>query len=273
LYEDLRNKIQASSMAHGDETHWRIDGQSSYLWYAGNPQIAFFHADRSRGSDVASSIFGTAFPGHFIGDSYAAYNAIHAKRRQVCLAHLIRKTKEISERIELMPEKLRDPQALRFCRSLGKLFSICCRIDQRRCRGSISFETARRHIPRLQRVLTAICWQPLQDADAETLRQRVSDPKRDAPYLFTFLETQGVPPTNNHAEQSLRLPVIFRKISFGSRSLNGAQALAVNLSFLATAHRQNRSPIELFRDLLLLGSDTPLSSLYNPASLPVPNSS
>ena len=82
-----------------------------------------------------------------------------------------------------------------------------------------------------------------------------------------------MPPTNNHAEQSLRLPVIFRKISFGSRSLPGAQATASNLSLLTTAKRQGRDPIELFRDILLHGADTPRSAIYDPANLPAWDSS
>ena len=59
LYEDLRDKIRAADVVHGDETHWRIDGQGAYLWYAGNSQVGFFLADPSRGSDVAVSIFGS----------------------------------------------------------------------------------------------------------------------------------------------------------------------------------------------------------------------
>ena len=82
-----------------------------------------------------------------------------------------------------------------------------------------------------------------------------------------------MPPTNNHAEQSLRLPVIFRKISFGSRSLLGAQAMAVNLSLLTTAKRQDRNPIDLFRDALLHGGSTPRAALYEPDSLPALDSS
>jgi hypothetical protein len=36
LYEDLRDKIRASSLLYLDETTWRIDGQGAWLWYAGN---------------------------------------------------------------------------------------------------------------------------------------------------------------------------------------------------------------------------------------------
>ncbi len=113
----------------------------------------------------------------------------------------------------------------------------------------------------------------MAEEDAENLRQRLTDPKRDAPNLFTFLKVNGMPPTNNHAEQALRLPVIFRKICFGSRSLTGAQALAVNLSLLTTAKRQGRSPIELFQEILLHGDDTPLSMIYDPDCLPPLDSS
>lgn len=269
LYEDLRDKIRAADIIHGDETHWRIDGKNAQLWYAGNPGLGFFHADPSRSSDVAVSIFGSAFGGNLVADSYAAYNAINPKGRQACLGHLIRKAEEIADRIETTPGKKKpERQALRFCRAAAKFFTICCRIDQRRRSGRTTFTAARRHIPRLQRVRDSLCRHVLKDADAENFRQRISDPSRDGRRLFTFLEVNGMPPTNNHAEQSLRLPVIFRKISFGSRSLAGAQALAVNLSLLTTAKRQGRDPLQMFQNVLLKGADTPLDELYAPDNLP-----
>ena len=105
------------------------------------------------------------------------------------------------------------------------------------------------------------------------LRKRISDPKRDGERLFVFLEVNGMEPTNNHAEQALRHPVIFRKICFGSRSLQGAQHLSVNLSLLGTAKRQDQDPVDLIKTILLKGADTPLGKLYRPEKLPVTNSS
>ena len=101
----------------------------------------------------------------FLGQPH--YNAIHPKRRQACLAHLIRKAKEIADRIELMPKKKQGRNSLRFCKSVKKFFVFCCRIDQRRKNGSISFSAAKAHITRLQRTLDTICLHPLADADAE----------------------------------------------------------------------------------------------------------
>lgn len=273
LYEGLRDKIRASDIAHGDETHWRIGGKSAFLWYAGNGRAAFFHADRSRGSEVAVSIFGSAFGGSLVADGYAGYNAVNPRRRQACLAHLKRKAKETAERIALMPERLRDAPSLRFCKALEAFFPLCCRVDRRRREGTLSFSGAKAYAPRLMRTLSEICLLPLADADAENLRQRLTDPKRDAPHLFSFLEVAGLPPTNNHAEQSLRLPVIFRKITFGSQSLRGAQALAANLSLITTAKRHGRDPLELIKTVLLKAGDTPLDALYDSDCLPKNESS
>ena len=114
---------------------------------------------------------------------------------------------------------------------------------------------------------------PLKDDDAENLRKRVSLPNRDGKRLFVFLEVNGMEPTNNHAEQALRLPVIFRKISFGSRSLEGAQNLAINLSLMGTTKRQNKDPIELLKSLLLNRGNAPAENLYRPENIPPPDTS
>ena len=69
-------------------------------------------------------------------------------------------------------------------------------------------------------------------------------------------------PTNNQAEQSLRLPVIIRKISFGNRSILGAKTFSTNLSLLVTAKRQNRDPLAFLYSLLLNGPSKAQMSLF-----------
>ena len=64
---------------------------------------------------------------------------------------------------------------------------------------------------------------------------------------------------------------IFTAHNFGSQSLHGAQALAVNLSLAATAKRHNKDPLKLFKTILLNGADTPVTELYDPENLPETN--
>jgi hypothetical protein len=56
--------------------------------------------------------------------------------------------------------------------------------------------------------------------------------------LFSFLEHEGVEPTNNVAERILRIAVQWRKISFGNRSRNGEIATARLLTVTQTCKMQ-----------------------------------
>ena len=62
--------------------------------------------------------------------------------------------------------------------------------------------------------------------------------------LFTFLEHEGVEPTNNFAERTLRLFVLIRKITYGNRSAKGEVALARLLTVTQTCKLQQRSPLQ-----------------------------
>lgn len=56
--------------------------------------------------------------------------------------------------------------------------------------------------------------------------------------LFTFLEHEGVEPTNNSVERALRTGVQWRKICFGNRSANGELATARLLTVAETCELQ-----------------------------------
>ena len=56
--------------------------------------------------------------------------------------------------------------------------------------------------------------------------------------LFTFLEQEGVDPTNNSAERALRTGVQWRKICFGNRSAKGELATARLLTVAETCDLQ-----------------------------------
>ena len=266
IQEQIRDKVRAADIIHGDETHWRIDGQTAHLWFAGNSQFSFFHIDHSRSGQVALDIFGPRFQGGLVADDYAAYNRIEPRYRQSCLSHLIRKAREIAQLIALLPPPEQSSADLGFCQKVQTLFGEACDIGRRRDQGRLSFRAARAKIPTLQRRLDRIGRAPMAHPEAENLRQRLLDPERDANRLFTFLRVNRMPPTNNFAERSLRGPVIFRKIIFGNRSDLGAHALAVNLSVLHTARSAKLDPIPLLQTLLLEGHAPVAAALFADSS-------
>jgi transposase len=69
------------------------------------------------------------------------------------------------------------------------------------------------------------------------------------PALRTFLAVDGVEPTNNAAERSLRGAVIHRKLSQGTRSEDGERFIERALSASVTCRLQQRSLFEYLLEL------------------------
>jgi len=262
LYDDLREKIRASSLLHLDETSWRLNGSPAWLWYAGNADLDFFHIDRSRATDVIAAILGDDFGGDIVSDGYAVYDAIVARWRQTCLAHIIRTAKEIAAEIQLIEDPKPYRSDIAFADAIAEFFSQVCALDRKRRAGRLSPKRARAMIPSLRRRLKTLCSATLSHPKTLNIRDRLLSPERDAKKLFTFLSRPGIPPTNNHAERSLRGPVISRKISFGSRSETGAHSFAVLASLLGTARRQNQPALQFLYTLFTADVDAAQAALY-----------
>lgn len=242
VYEDLIDKVRSCNLVHADETHWREDGKSHFIWYAGNSDIAVFHSDPSRSAEAAKKLLGEQLNGLLVADAYAGYNAIKVAARQSCLAHLIRKAGDILRMLE--SKKYPETESVSFCKKLIKLFTLACRIkvppgkQQRR-------ELKQRYF----RLLDSFCSDPLEHTKSETLRKRLIPSAREYNEVFSFIDFDG-PPTNNHAEQSLRPLVIFRKTSMGTRSRVGSKNITLFASILQTAKLQTSSAIPVLSALL-----------------------
>ena len=59
-------------------------------------------------------------------------------------------------------------------------------------------------------------------------------------WLWTFLRHEGVEPTNNAGERSLRHAVIWRKLSFGTQSAGGSRFVETMLTVIETCRQQGR---------------------------------
>lgn len=263
IYEDLREKIRISDVVHADETSWRSDGVGHFVWFAGNENLAFFHIDRHRSAGVAKTIFGEDFDGTLVRDRYAAYNGIGA-RWQACIAHIITKAKEISGEHALLPQMEKDTATHPFCDRVRDLGARLCDVGQKLKSGHIPWKAAAKIEKRFVTELKNICKPTLSFKPAETLRTYLAGPEQK--FLFTFLRHPGVPPTNNHAEQSLRHLVIFRKICFGTRSNSGLKTHSILPSLVQTARRQGIPPREFLQTLLTADTPTAQAALYNNSS-------
>jgi transposase len=233
-YTRILANMREAGVLHADETGWRVNGLSFWLWcFCTKSEVAYV-IDRGRGGAIAKEFIGTAFDGTLVRDFYAAYEACNAKKTQFCLAHLLREFKKIEARC---------------VGELSKEFAAFRRRVTDIIKNAIEFHRTPGHDPpareaariRFERRLVKVLEEPGSDPDLVRLTKRMW---RSAEGLFTFLTEPGVDPTNNWAEQNIRPAVVMRKNSYGNRSEAGADVQAVLMSVFRTLSLQDRNVVE-----------------------------
>ena len=66
--------------------------------------------------------------------------------------------------------------------------------------------------------------------------------------LWTFVDIEGIEPTNNFAEQGIRPAVMWRRVSFGTNSTGGSRYVERMLTAIATLRQQRRGVYEYLCD-------------------------
>jgi hypothetical protein len=231
-YEQIQQEALQSAVLHTDETGWRVDGKTHWLWSFSTSTLTYFMIDRSRGSPALQKFFVQEFAGILVSDFWRAYNAVVCALRQTCLVHLLRDL----EHVERYKSPSKEWPA--FAKKLRRLIGDAIRLWRRKNDLTPETYTSRRHrlTVRLQDLIKA-SW---NDSQARRLIKRLRRHQND---LFTFLNQPGVPFENNHAEQTIRPAVIIRKNSYGNRSERGADAQAVLMSIFRTLKQRGHDPI------------------------------
>lgn len=254
LYRILMGSLKGGSFVHADETGWRIDGNNRWLWKFSNKKVSLSHIDESRGQKVVEKILGNEYGGILISDFLSAYNKISAKNKQRCLVHILRDLKKVKEYWH------DDQEVLRYIERLKKIFedAITLRFDYKdKHWGDVYY--ARRTA--LESSLKDFAF---PNPNKRILKRFAKRLERHKGELLTFLYEKDIDYHNNHAEQQIRPDVIFRKITFGNRSANGAQYHSVIMSILQTAKLNGIDPISTFKDILLGTKQYPLLNALSP---------
>ena len=248
-YEQIGEELRASACLNADETGWRVDGQTHWLWCFCNPDGCYYMIDRSRGSEALQKFFIEVFAGTLIHDFWAVYESALVEDHQYCLVHLLRELLKVddkndSRRMEGLQQAAQTP-------------------DPRRPAPAQAAGLYARAIPLPFRLiyhrLDALAGAAYTDPDARRLAKRICK-HRD--HLFTFLDRLDVPPDNNGGERQIRPAVHMRKNILGNRSHNGADIQAVLMSIFRTLKLRGHDPTTTIaaalREMLQTGKLPPL---------------
>jgi hypothetical protein len=210
LVEELLEEVRGAGVIHADETPWKQGTLGLWLWVIVTTTTAVFHIGSRRHEEI-KSLIGEAFLGWLVSDGYGAYRDY--ARRQRCLAHLLRKGIALAG--SLTPNG-----ALIHAVAEGQGHTILNPIQARLKRAC-----------KLHR-----------DHDTEKIRQLAREILNDWDAIVAFVRNPHLPPTNNDAERALRLAVIARRLSFGTRTQEGSAAYAASLSVIETCRRRRIDP-------------------------------
>ena len=222
VYDEILQDVKNGSTLYADETGWRIKGVNWWLWVFGTEDAAYYVIDPKRGGGVVLRILGEIFIGVLVVDGWSAYTRIICDQ-QSCMAHLLRKIRKF---YKAYPE-LKDIARLYI--KLRRIIKDGERLQE--MRSKIEEEVFYRRYERLKTRLEELMQWP---NPSEILTDVIKKVKKQQPRILTFVEHPGVPCHNNFGEYLIRIGVLKRKISGGSKSEKGAKAYAVLLSVYTT---------------------------------------
>jgi transposase len=235
----LRDAARRSELAHMDETGWKVEAQLRWLWAVVTEQITFCEILPGRGFAEAATILGAEYAGWLIHDGLALYYKFLKAAHQSCVAHLIRRCRDMAAV---------DSPAARFPLAVKQLLEQGLALRDRYLRQEISLHGLWTATGRLEAKLDRLLARSYRERANRRLAKHL---RHERPYLFTFLYCpELVDATNNVAERVMRLLVVIRKNWGGNRTENGARAQAVLTSVLCTARQQDKDVFELLTDLL-----------------------
>lgn len=226
-YEEARAAVEEALVKHTDATSWLRAGSMMSLWVLACAS-ATLYTILGNGKKATIRPFFGALKGILVSDRASVFGFWVMKDRQVCWAHLIRRFVAFSERD--------GPEAGIGAELLG-LAGILFEYWHGFLQGKLTRDELRIWMEPVQRHVQAL----LQRAAAGEYSE-VSGSCRDilghAEALWTFVDHEGVEPTNNHAELMLRPFVLWRKKSFGTQSERGERFAERIMTVAQTARKQ-----------------------------------
>jgi transposase len=252
--QEARHAVKAQSVAHLDETSWREGGKRAWLWVAVTSLVTVFVVRLARGGQVARELLGEGFAGILVTDRYSAYNWYPGRWRQLCWAHLLRDFEAIRDRGGVS-EAIGDA----LLAQAHQMFTWWHRVRV----GTLKRSTFRSYMTPLRREVERLLEAGSQCGVGKTegtCREILK--RRQA--LWTFVQVEGVEPTNNTAERAIRPGVQWRKGSFGTQSEDGSRFVESMMTVVATLKQQKRNVL----DYLTAAHEAALRGEAAPSLLP-----
>lgn len=226
VHADIVASVNDADMVVMDETGWRVEGRSAWLWVAATRHATAYNVADGRGFDQACDLIDVDYTGTIVRDGWAPYRRYTHATHQTCIAHLLRRCHEMTEDLPAwargtpcqVADVLHEALAARDLDPAGRAATI---VDLSE-RVDLLVEHAHPH---------------------HECRKLLAHLGRESAALFSFLALD-VDATNWRGEQAIRPAVVNRKVWGGNRTWRGAATQGRVMSVLRTAAQQGIDEID-----------------------------
>ena len=227
-YDELAEQLPVQAAMNIDESPTKEGQDKAWVWTFVAGTFTFFACRTSRAADVLKELLGETFSGVIHCDRARMYWCFD--RLQWCWAHLKRDFQALID--DPCPTKKRLGHDL--MRPTKELFALWRKVRD----GTISRRRFRRLMQPIRQRVDALLLRGYFNALTRNFCKELVEHREN---LWTFVDIEGIEPTNNAAEQALRHAVIWRKLSFGTQSASGSRFVERMLTVIETCRRQSRN--------------------------------
>ena len=227
-YDAILNKIRSASILYVDETSIHVQGEKHWIWTFTTPSETFYVIRKSRGMRVLMEVLTRKFTGIIVCDGWKPY-AKFTKRLQRCWAHLLRESKDLSEKFE---------EAIPLHKALKELYDSLTKALENDPPPEVRMNLWHLAREALQRWV-------VKEFSIGKVQKFIGKISNGFEYWFTFIINPGVEPTNNRAERALRLHVVLRKILGTLRNDKGTSIHERIMTILATCGQKGQDILQM----------------------------
>ncbi len=229
-YEEAAGRLPKEETLGLDESPNKQGPVKTWLWSFVAATFTVFAIRTTRAATVVQELLGKEFQGVVMCDRAKMYWWL--PHLQWCWAHLKRDFQALIDSNDRQAQRLgRD-----LMRPTRKLFHHWARYRD----GTITRTGLKRLMHPIRHEVESLLLRGLFSENPRLygICRELYDHRE---WLWTFLDVEGVEPTNNGSERSLRHPVIWRKLSFGTQSAQGSKFVETILTVVETCRQQSRN--------------------------------
>ena len=232
-YEEAEREVQYAGVKHTDATSWARAGVLMSLWTMASAAATVYRIFADGRRDTIRPMFG-ARRGILVSDRATVFGFWAMAMRQICHAHLLRKFVAFSER---------DGPAGEIGSELLELTALMFEYWHGFKDGQLNRQELQHWLRPVRRDIERLLERGA-NADIERLSGSCANILAHRDALWTFVNEDGVEPTNNHGELELRDFVLWRKRCFGTQSERGERFAERVMTAVRTARKQGTDVLD-----------------------------